>query len=184
MALSDIIIGDTRQISMTFKDGNGTAIDISNMMLFITFKNSIDDLDRELILQKVYTFPADADSIAGLATVEITSEDTKLFSSQDYVYGFQLVDTSVSPYNVRTLEIGNVTASKGVAGADVIQVFVPDVIGLTEADATTALTAVGLVVGTVSTAVGNVDEVISTDPLFDTFVELGSSVDLVIGVAA
>jgi uncharacterized repeat protein (TIGR03803 family) len=64
-----------------------------------------------------------------------------------------------------------------------VQVAVPDVVGLTQAAATTSITGVGLVVGTVSMESSSSvpsGEVISQNPVAPTEVNLGSAVDLVI----
>ena len=71
----------------------------------------------------------------------------------------------------------------------VVQVYVPNVVGLTQAAATTSITGVGLVVGTVTTASSSTvpsGDVISQDPVAATQVNLGSAVNLVIstGTAA
>ena len=62
-------------------------------------------------------------------------------------------------------------------------VAVPDVIGKTQAAATTAITGAGLTVGTVSSQSGSglsTGEVITTTPLFGTFVASGTAVALVL----
>jgi len=79
----------------------------------------------------------------------------------------------------------NLMLSTGVA----VSVFVPDVGSETQAAATTALTDVGLVVGTVSSTSNNtvpVGEVISESPPAGTSVASGSAVNLVLstGTAA
>ncbi len=64
-----------------------------------------------------------------------------------------------------------------------VNVTVPNVVGLTQAAASTAITGVGLVVGTVTTASSSSvpsGDVISQDPVSGTSVNLGSAVDLVV----
>jgi uncharacterized repeat protein (TIGR03803 family) len=64
-----------------------------------------------------------------------------------------------------------------------VQVAVPNVVGLTQTAAATAITGVGLVVGTVTTASSPTvlsGDVISQSPVAPTLVNLGSAVDLVI----
>jgi len=72
--------------------------------------------------------------------------------------------------------------STGPAG-----IAVPDVVGDLQADAATAITAAGLTVGTITTALSAsvpAGHVISQSPVAGTMVTAGSAVDLVIAVAA
>ncbi|MEM7251784.1 MAG: PASTA domain-containing protein, partial [Pseudomonadota bacterium] len=86
--------------------------------------------------------------------------------------------------------IGGTTVDEGSAVDLVIslgpnQVVVPDVVGETQADATTAITGAGLVVGAVTTAndpTVPAGEVISQDPTGGTTVDEGSAVDLVVSL--
>lgn len=57
------------------------------------------------------------------------------------------------------------------------QVLVPDVVGLSQVDATAAITGAGLVLGTVT---GTTDPVVSQDPVAGVMVDLGSAVDITI----
>jgi uncharacterized repeat protein (TIGR03803 family) len=68
-----------------------------------------------------------------------------------------------------------------------LQVAVPNVVGLTQAAATTAITGAGLAVGTVTTASSGTvpsGSVISESPVAGTSVSLGSAVNLVISTGA
>jgi len=61
------------------------------------------------------------------------------------------------------------------ADGGLIKVYVPNVVGSTLLDATTAIESAGLTVGTVT---GTVDPVASQDPAAGAFVGIGSTVDL------
>ena len=76
----------------------------------------------------------------------------------------------------------NLVISSGPA-----QVSVPNVVGDTQAAATSAITGVGLVVGTVTTASSSTvasGDVISESPVAGTGVNIGSAVNLVISTGA
>jgi hypothetical protein len=75
----------------------------------------------------------------------------------------------------------NLVVSSGVG-----QVAVPNVVGLTQAAATTAITGAGLVLGTVTNASSNTvpaGSVISESPVAGTQVNAGSAVNLVISTS-
>src|SRR5205823_173905 len=71
--------------------------------------------------------------------------------------------------------------------ANAPQVAVPNVVGLTQAAATTTITGAGLVVGTVTTASSNTvpsGSVISENPVAGTQVNAGSAVNLVVSTGS
>ena len=85
---------------------------------------------------------------------------------------------------------GNVSPKsplRSVTVPDAPPVTVPDVVGLTQAAATTAITAVGLTVGTVTPAASAtvpVGNVISQNPAGGASAALGSAVNLVVSAGA
>ena len=101
---------------------------------------------------------------------------------------------SVSPAATTTYTLtatnaaGSVTATATITvGTPTPTVNVPNVVGLAQAAATSALTAVGLRVGTVTTAPSAtvaVGSVISANPAAGTSVAAGSAVDLVVSTGA
>jgi beta-lactam-binding protein with PASTA domain len=108
-----------------------------------------------------------------------------------------LVLGTVSQASSNTVAAGNVISESPVAGTSVnvgssvnivvstgpAQVQVPNVVGLTQAAATTAITNAGLVLGTVSQASSNTvaaGNVISESPVAGTSVNVGSSVNIVV----
>ena len=119
---------------------------------------------------------------------------TEAFSGAGLLLG--TVTTQTSP----TVPAGDVISQNPVAGASVAEnsavnivvstgppVTVPDVVGLTEAVATTTITGANLVLGTVTfqpsttVAAGNV---ISQNPVDGTSVEANSSVDIVVSTGS
>jgi hypothetical protein len=81
---------------------------------------------------------------------------------------------------------GQITDPGGL-GIPPPQVAVPNVVGLTQAAATTAITGAGLVVGTVTTAPSSTvpsGSVISETPTAGTEVNVGSAVNLVVSLGA
>ena len=95
---------------------------------------------------------------------------------------------------ILTLTDGGVGDADGVANGQIVDpggpmstVLVPDVVGLTQADAETAIVGAGLVVGNVITANSNsvpIGDVISQNPVADTDVAPGSAVDIEVSLGA
>jgi hypothetical protein len=106
--LSDFYRGDTKNWSLTFTK-NGSPIDVSNMSLYFTLKQDEEALDNATgSFQVSVTFPADANSVAGLGSLLLTSTFTNGIAPGTYFYDFQLVDSSASPAVVTTLAKGTV----------------------------------------------------------------------------
>ena len=111
MSIPDIYRGDTLNYNFTFKDKDGNAIDISSTTLWFTMKRSPSDKDASAALQDSVTFPADANSVAGLGSIAIAATDTALLTpGVTYYYDFQWVDGT----EVTTLAAGTVTALQDI----------------------------------------------------------------------
>ena len=112
-----------------------------------------------------------------------------------------LIVGTVTTANDATVPAGDVISQSPAAGVVVslgsavdlvvslgpVTVATPDVVGLAQADAESAIVAAGLVVGTVTTASSNTvaaGDVISQNPTAGTSVVLGSAVDLVVSTGA
>jgi len=109
----------------------------------------------------------------GLVVGSITFQDSTTVAAGSVISSDPVAGTLVA--------LGSVV-NMVVAGAPVF-VLVPDVVGLVQADAETAITSAGLVVGTVSTASSDTvpaGDVISQNPLGGASVAQGSAVDLVV----
>lgn len=115
--LPDFYAGNTVSYDMTFKDQNGTAIDISLDLMFMTLKHSPDDDDVNAALQKQIQFPSDANSIAGLGTFTLDSTDTEGLSEGSYYFDFQRVVDGSSPLEVYTHASGTVNVKKRITQA-------------------------------------------------------------------
>ena len=105
-----------------------------------------------------------------------TTASTANYSGQPgHTYGF---------YSLAVDGAGNVQPGKTVPDASTaVAAAVPNVVGLTQAAATTAITGAGLVLGTVTTASSSTvpsGSVVSESPVAGTSVNTGSAVNLVV----
>ncbi len=115
--ISSFYRGDTKVFNFTFADSTGTPIDISGYKLWVTMKSSITDLDDAASIQKVITFPADADSVAGIGSITLSSVETSV-TPGTYYYDFQLVDESLIPPSVTTVTSGRVSILQDITLTD------------------------------------------------------------------
>jgi beta-lactam-binding protein with PASTA domain len=114
---------------------------------------------------------------AGLALGTVTTASSSTVASGDVISESPTAGTSVNSGSSV-----NLVVSTGPA-----QVAVPNVVGDTQAAATTAITGAGLVVGTVTTAGSSTvasGDVISESPTAGTSVNSGSSVNLVVSTGS
>jgi beta-lactam-binding protein with PASTA domain len=110
---------------------------------------------------------------AGLVVGNVTTA-----SSSTVQAGAVISQSPVATTSVDTGSAVNLVVSSGIA-----KVSVPDVVNLTQANASSAITGAGLVVGTVTTASSPTvpaGAVISQSPVATTSVDTGSAVNLVI----
>lgn len=186
MAIKDFVIGNTLKYNLTFtKASDGTPIDVSGWEIYVSFKTDSSDPDNLAIIQKSFTLPSDANSIAGTASIIIPTTDTDNFvEGGTYFYGFKRVIPG-SPPDVKTLETGLVKVSRGASNITVPTAFIPDVTDVVLATAQSTLTTTGFVAGTVTSeastatppiASGNV---IRTNPAAGDYIALGTTVDIV-----
>ena len=140
--------------------------------------------------------PSPAWNCSGSSTVTCTSTQGVAGGSSFPTIALTVNVPSNSPSSVTNTakafgggDLVHTNSGNGVSGSDSnvpvnpAQVAVPDVVGDTQAAATTAITGAGLVVGTVTTqASGTVPagNVISQNPTAPTLVNLGSAVNLVV----
>lgn len=102
--------GDSVSYEFTFKDKNSDPVDISNTVLWFTMKKDATYPDSSAALQQSVTFPADADSIAGLGRIDIPASSTSTLSVTNYYYDFQWVNAGT----VVTLTAGNVSVLQDI----------------------------------------------------------------------
>jgi hypothetical protein len=95
------------------------------------------------------------------------------------------INAAETPLFTAALQNGTLSATGEAYSALIKTVAVPNVVGLTQASATTAITGAGLTVGTVTGQSSNsaaFGEVISESPAAGTMVNLASAVNLVVSI--
>ena len=110
MAGLDFYRGDTLTYNFTFKDSAGVAIDISNTKLYFTLKTDPSYPDTSASLQDSITFPADADSIAGIGSIVISAASTNTLALVVHYYDFQWINGTV----VTTMGSGTLTVLQDI----------------------------------------------------------------------
>ena len=78
----------TKEIRIT---RNGVAEDISGWYIYFTVKADFNNLDASAIISKTIQFPSNAESIAGIGYLPLTTSDTDK-TIGDYFYDMKLVD--------------------------------------------------------------------------------------------
>ena len=79
--------GDSKVIDLTFKDGDGVAIDISLWTIFFTVKESKDDLDADAVIAKNVT--THSDPTHGISEIALVPADTEDLAG-NYFYDIQI----------------------------------------------------------------------------------------------
>ena len=74
----EVVKNDTKTWKLTVTDADGTAIDISGYLVFFTVKQNLSDEDVNAIIKQNVVCPSDADSIAGICRIALTSTDTNV----------------------------------------------------------------------------------------------------------
>ena len=131
------------------------------------------------VVGQTQTAATTAIQAAGLVIGTVTTA-----SSSTVAAGSVISENPVAGTQVNTGTAVNLVVS---SGPNVTQVAVPNVVGQTQASATSAIQSVGLVVGTVTTASSSTvaaGSVISENPVAGTQVNTGSSVSLVVSSGA
>jgi hypothetical protein len=113
-----LIRGDTETYTITFKESDGTAYDITNWVIFFTLKSSWDVPDAEADLQKAIT--THSDPTAGETQVALVHTDTHTLTPGEYYFDFQAVtaaEAEVFTFLQGTYILGyDVTKRVGTAG--------------------------------------------------------------------
>jgi hypothetical protein len=103
----DIKRGDSKSYTLTFRDEEGSVIDITGWTVFFTVKDKIDDTDETAVLKKTIT--SHTDPTNGKTKIELSSTDTNLVGN--YIYDIQIKkDTN----EINTILEGNITFAKDV----------------------------------------------------------------------
>jgi hypothetical protein len=92
MATISVIRGDDVTLNATFKDENGTAINITGYTVFFTVKNNYTSTtDDNALISKTVT--SHSDPTNGQTTITLSNTDTNL-DEGNYFYDFQTKDGS------------------------------------------------------------------------------------------
>ena len=82
----NIVRGDTEDITVTMKDNDGNALDLTGATVWFTAKRHLNDSDAQAIIQKQVTSHTNA--VAGETVISLTSGDTA--KSGIYYYDIQV----------------------------------------------------------------------------------------------
>jgi hypothetical protein len=89
--------GDDVSLDFTFKDEDGSIIDITGYTIFFTIKNQgtyQDDSDDSEALASVSGVGSGDEATSGQITITIPRATTELITEGEYVYDIQMKDTS------------------------------------------------------------------------------------------
>ena len=87
--ISDFRRGDTKPIRLSFKNADGTPVDISTATIYFTVKRSYNDPDSEAVIQKVITNHTDPTN--GVTGFTIEHADTIGLKATQYCYDIRIV---------------------------------------------------------------------------------------------
>ena len=114
MAIANFKRGDTRVWTLTVLDAVGAAKDISNHVLYMTFKKFIGDADGHA--DTVQVDGTITSGPGGIGSFTLTSTVSKTMEGK-YVYDVQTASNDAPPV-VTTIESGSVTVMEDVTVAD------------------------------------------------------------------
>lgn len=101
--LENITEDDDRTYSLTFKDSDGNAIDITNWTVWMTIKKDIGATDGEAVIQKEVT--SHDDPTNGKTSVKLEDIDTDGLGGF-YFYDFQITDGNGDKYTILKGQVG------------------------------------------------------------------------------
>lgn len=107
MPLDPIIRGDTLPIEINITDVDGTPIDITSDLIFITLKTDKSLADGLAALHESFIVFAGPEATAGQVTITLTSTMTAAIPPGKYFYDIQWVQPGATPV-VKTLFLGTV----------------------------------------------------------------------------
>lgn len=91
--IKDVIRGDTRRVQCTFKDSDGSAIDLTDGTVYFTVNSSGDpSSDSGAVIQKTATNSDFTSPTSGIHTFTLTHSDTNI-AAGEYWYDIQFVDS-------------------------------------------------------------------------------------------
>lgn len=103
-----IFKGDDKTWTITFKDVDGDAIDLTGKTLFFTIKTIKTDPDTSALIRK--DINSHTNPTGGITALTLSHDETDL-TAGIYYFDFQLVDSSS---NVTTLFTGTFTVTQDV----------------------------------------------------------------------
>lgn len=107
--LTELIRGDTIPFKLTLSiDGN--PISIVGDKIYFTLKTNKTDLDASAVLQYSYTYPSNADTLAGIGDFHVPASSMAEVAPGTYYYDLQW-KRNVSPVEVYTISLGQVKVS-------------------------------------------------------------------------
>ena len=89
--------GDSRDIRLTFTDGDGAVIDITGWTVYFTVKDDIEADDDNALIKKDVT--AHTNPTQGETKIELTYDDTNI-TSKNYYYDLQVKTDEDKVYTV------------------------------------------------------------------------------------
>lgn len=115
--------GDTQVYTLAFKNAVGNPYCLKNWTVFFTLKSSYDLPDAQASLQKIVTVFSDTTSgTSGIASVPLSSEDTKDLEPGIYDYDIAVCTAAGESYTVLKGKLDleyDVTRTAGTAGTSV-----------------------------------------------------------------
>jgi hypothetical protein len=160
----------------TINTSTGAATFVTSVQGGIDAIYGLAPIDVPNVVGQTQAAASTAITTAGLVVGTVTNAASNTVPSGSVISESPVAGTMVDPGSAV-----NLVVSSGPP-----QVAVPNVVGQTQAAATTAITGAGLVVGTVTTAASNTvpsGSVISESPVAGTMVNSGSAVNLVVSSA-
>lgn len=110
--------GDTKRFTITIKDGDKVAIDISSYTFKFTVKENATDTQANAKIAKTVTTGGHSDPTHGITIISLSISDTDLpvtSSTQKYVYDMEMTD---GDGNVRTFLKGNLIVLRDITITD------------------------------------------------------------------
>ncbi len=74
----EVVKTDTKTITLSIKDADDVAIDITGYTVFFTVKTSVNDSDANALISKTTVCPTNTDSTNGIAYIILSSADTTI----------------------------------------------------------------------------------------------------------
>ncbi len=90
--------GDTQDYTLTLKDSNEVAIDITGWTIMMTIKENKTDTDAQAIIQKVVN--SFSNPTSGVAVITLNAADTDALDPKGYWYDIQVKTNTGKVYTI------------------------------------------------------------------------------------